>query len=82
VLPWSAIKKKVDTHWFLQTGVSSKVQKSDMDDDGSSEADFIFAPPIAAFNAFGTAWVATVTLVFLIGGSLQPRHRVPAVGHA
>jgi hypothetical protein len=45
----------MDSHRFLQTGVSSKVQKSDVDDDGSSEGDFIFAPPIAAFKVFGTA---------------------------
>jgi len=33
---------------------SSEVQQSDMDDDGSSERDFILAPPIAAFKVFGT----------------------------
>jgi hypothetical protein len=33
---------------------SSEVQQSDMDDHGSSEGDFILAPPIAAFKVFGT----------------------------
>jgi hypothetical protein len=31
----------------------SEVQQSDMDDDGSSEGDFILAPSIAAFKVFG-----------------------------
>jgi hypothetical protein len=55
VLLWSAIKKEMDTHTFLQMGVSSEVQQSGMDDDGSSEGYFILASPIAAFKVFGTA---------------------------
>jgi hypothetical protein len=34
---------------------NSEVQQSDMDNDCSSEGDFILAPPIAAFKFFGTA---------------------------
>jgi hypothetical protein len=45
----------MDTHTFLHTGVSSEVQQSGMDDDGSSEGDFILPLPIAAFKVFGTA---------------------------
>ncbi|HXN96603.1 MAG TPA: hypothetical protein VN879_19010 [Candidatus Acidoferrales bacterium] len=48
-------KKEMDTHTFLQMGVSSEVQLSGMDDDGSSEGNFILASPIAAFKVFGTA---------------------------
>jgi hypothetical protein len=48
-------QKVMDTHTFLQTAVSSEVQQSGMDDDGSSEGDFILALPIAAFKVFGTA---------------------------
>jgi hypothetical protein len=33
----------------------TEVQKSDMDDDGSSEGDFILAASIAAFKVFGSA---------------------------
>jgi hypothetical protein len=43
-----------------------------VDDDGSSEGNFILAPPIATFKVFGTDQLATVTLVSLICGSLQP----------
>jgi hypothetical protein len=45
---------EMDTHTFLQMGVSSEVQQSGMDDDGSSEGDFILALPIAAFKVFRT----------------------------
>jgi hypothetical protein len=34
---------------------SSEVQQSGMDDNGSSEGDFILAPPISTFKVFGTA---------------------------
>ena len=34
---------------------NSEVQQSDLDDDGSSEGNFILAPPLAAFKFFGTA---------------------------
>jgi hypothetical protein len=50
-----------------------------MDDDGSSEGNFIVALPIATFKVFGPISISTVTLVFLIEGSLQPLHRAPAV---
>jgi hypothetical protein len=46
---------EMDTHTFLHTGVSSEVQQSGMDDDGSLEGDFILPLPIAAFKVFGTA---------------------------
>ena len=58
----------MDTHTFLQMGVSSEVQQSGMDDDGSSEGNFILASPIAAFKVFGTAWFARVTPVLVVGG--------------
>jgi hypothetical protein len=41
----------------------SEAQRSDMDDNGSSEGDFIFAPSIVAFKVFGAASLRTVTLV-------------------
>jgi hypothetical protein len=45
---------------------SREVQRSDMDDDCSSEGNFILASPTGAFKVFGTAWLARGTL---IGGS-------------
>lgn len=46
---------EMDTHTFLHTGVSSEVQQSGMDDDGSSEGNSILPLPMAAFKVFGTA---------------------------
>jgi hypothetical protein len=48
-----------------------------MDDDGSSEGDFIFAPPIAAFKVFGRR-IARNSHPSVIGGSLSQTARLRA----
>jgi hypothetical protein len=53
VLPWSAIRKENGRPGSYRRAWSNEVQQSDMYDDGSSEGDFILAPPVAAFKVFG-----------------------------
>jgi hypothetical protein len=46
-------ERKMDAQVLTDGRGISEVQQSDMDDDGSSEGDFILAPSIAAFKVFG-----------------------------
>jgi hypothetical protein len=54
-----------------------EAQQSNMDDDGSSEGDFIFAPPLAAFKVFGAASLRTVTLRVIDGSLSQTANSGP-----